>query len=127
MMLMHDNLLRVDLAKTDGQTEVQLNVHSVRFRPSTTHHSRDEGHISTGSDGHLADVKNTTGSRDQEKNFSQVLRYGSSPFDCSGGGTSNNTMFREWLRRIPWTSLLRTELAQSSTKAPIAASSFARS
>src|SRR3989442_1083648 len=53
-----DNPLRVDLAKTDGQTEVQLNVHSVRFRPSTTHHGRDEGHICTGSDGHLADVKN---------------------------------------------------------------------
>ena len=58
MMLMHDDPLRVDLAKADGQTELQLNVHSGGFRPSTTHHSRDEGHISTGSDGHLADVKN---------------------------------------------------------------------
>jgi len=65
-------------------------------------------------------MSNLTGSSDQEKNVSQVLRYDSSAFDCRGGGTSNITMLGEWLRRIPEMSFLRTELAQSSTSLRIA-------
>src|SRR5262245_44523105 len=124
-MFMRDHPSISNLAKTDGQTKVQPDVDSGRFRSGTAHQSRDEGDVRTVTV--ISRMSNIGGSSDQEKNVFQVSRYDSRPFDWGGGGTSNITMLREWLRRIPRMSLLRTELAQSCTSLRIAVSSLRRS
>jgi hypothetical protein len=124
MVLMSDNPVTVYFLQANRQPEIQFDVFTAGFRSGTAHECGDEA-TSSPAVTVISSMSKTTGSCDHEKNRSQVARYASIPFDCNGGGTSNINMSGEWLRKIPFTSLRRTALAQFSTSWPISASSLA--
>lgn len=73
MVLVHDRPLAVDLAQTDCQAKIELDILSTGFPTRASHRGGDKRNIAAGGDVHLFDVENRGIGRAQAKNRSQVF------------------------------------------------------